>query len=281
LGKIHLYYWKKNELSKDNFGDLLSKYIVEKISNKQVKLINPSSKWYRFVFKHYLAIGSILCRANENSIVWGSGIISRKEKVKKARFIAVRGPKTRDRLIELGYKVPEVYGDPGLLTSLFFKQKIKKKYKFGIIPHYVDLTEVKAAFKSKDVLIIDIMCFNIEEVLIKMLSCEKIITSSLHGLLVAHTFGINALWVKFSNKLAGDDIKFYDYFSSVGLTITESINSFPKNEKEINDLFELNKEITIPKPEIIKELNKGLINSCPFISNRRSKVLINLLNAKD
>ena len=84
---------------KENYGDLLSKYLVEKISGRPVKWIHPKKQpWYKLNKKNYLAIGSILHHATKNSVVWGSGIIDQKHKVAQADFRAVRGPRTREYL---------------------------------------------------------------------------------------------------------------------------------------------------------------------------------------
>ena len=60
-----------SELNYGNFGDLLSRYIVEKLSGRQVVKYNYKSKEY-----HLCAIGSILNR-NEicsSALIWGFGL---------------------------------------------------------------------------------------------------------------------------------------------------------------------------------------------------------------
>ncbi|MFU8862016.1 MAG: polysaccharide pyruvyl transferase family protein, partial [Cyclonatronaceae bacterium] len=109
-GEIPLFWYSMPILhghEKENFGDILSKYIVEKISGKNVFHENPiNSKWYKPDKKIYFAIGSILHIATKKTIVWGSGMIQRKDKIKRAMFLAVRGPVTRQLLISQGHKVP-------------------------------------------------------------------------------------------------------------------------------------------------------------------------------
>jgi pyruvyltransferase len=47
------------------------------------------------------------------------------------------------------------------------------------------------------------------------LECEKIISSSLHGLIISDAYGIPNARVNVSNKLFGGDFKFIDYYKSV------------------------------------------------------------------
>ena len=79
---IQLFYWSEIKFiykDKENYGDLLSKYLVENISGKKVKWVQPKKQpWYKIDKKNYLAIGSILPHASKNSIIWGSGIIDQR-----------------------------------------------------------------------------------------------------------------------------------------------------------------------------------------------------------
>ena len=61
-----------------------------------------------------------------------------KNNKKPKKILSVRGPLTRKRLLELDYECPETYGDSGMILPYFYYPEIKKKYKLGIIPHYID-----------------------------------------------------------------------------------------------------------------------------------------------
>ena len=53
--------------------------------------------------------------------------------------------------------------------------------------------------------------------------CEIIISSSLHGLILADAYEKPSLRFNYSNKLVGGDFKFEDYYSGVGLDSHETI----------------------------------------------------------
>ncbi|WP_067148365.1 polysaccharide pyruvyl transferase family protein [Pseudotamlana agarivorans] len=266
--KIRLFWWNEVKIqnkSKENYGDLLGAYLVEKISKKEVVWVRPKDFSILNHFQPiYATIGSILTHVNKKCVVWGSGIISKDYPIKKAKFLAVRGPQTRQFLVNQGYEVPKVYGDPALLLPDYFFPKVSKKYKIGVVPHYDDYAVVKKWFLSENnIVVLDLMTNNVEETTIRFLECEAIVSSSLHGIIVAHAYGIPAVWQRFSDKLFGDDIKFQDYFESVQIQpYTPEIINKELTYAQLEEL--LKSPNTLPKPEVITEIKTGLMEVCPF-----------------
>jgi hypothetical protein len=270
LGKIRLFWWNEIKMqgkSKENYGDLLGKYLVEKISQKEVVWSKPSKFSIHDIFTPiYVTIGSILTNVNHKCIVWGSGIVSKAYPIKKAKFLAVRGPQTRNHLVSQGYDVPEVFGDPAILLPKYYNPKIEKEYAIGIIPHYTDFNKVKGFYRNEDsILLIDLMTNDVEETTNAFLKCKKIVSSSLHGVIVAHAYGIPAVWQKFSSDVFGDNIKYQDYFESVNLpSYKPDINDIKMNIDELERLF-IEKE-SLPIKEVLNDLCEGLMKVCPFKS---------------
>ncbi|WP_144225776.1 polysaccharide pyruvyl transferase family protein [Shewanella algae] len=187
----------------NNFGDILNPVLIKLLTNK-----NPKHVVAKFYNNHtyYSVIGSILGRAKENTIVWGSGYISSNDHVKGTpkKICAVRGPKTRELLLSQGIECPEIYGDPALLMPRLFNPSVPKKYKLGIVPHYVDkeCDWIKKVDRT-DVKTLDIHTSDPLDFIRQMLECEKIASSSLHGLIIADAYKIPNAWIEFSNKVTG------------------------------------------------------------------------------
>lgn len=244
-----------------NYGDSLGKYLVEKMTGKTPILTQKNGP-----HNVNLVIGSIINRAGTTKFcdVWGCGIISRNQTAQKgARFHAVRGPLTRKSLIKTGHQCPEIYGDPALLLPKYYQPKVKKEYSLGIIPHYVDYDKITNKIKDTSINIIDLTHSDVEQVTDEIFKCERIISSSLHGIIVAQSYGIPAIWVKFSNKLSGDGVKFDDYFLSVGVKPYKSFDYLGElpDKKQLIKLVDSNYEIS----KIISFDSNKLLESCPFL----------------
>lgn len=258
--------WTGKELDCPNFGDFIGPYLFRKITGREPKRSMPSNFSLTTTF---LAVGSIISWAREDSIIWGSGIVNRGQAFPKPFSVcAVRGPITRQRFLEQGYSCPSIFGDPGLLLPCFYQPKKKdKRYKIGFIPHYVDKKRCAQLVKqNKDILHIDVFK-DIECVVDDISLCDWVVSSSLHGLIVAHAYGKKAVWVKFSDELWGDDTKFFDYYGSLGVSsdVSPIWISRPLSEvSEVEELLEARK--FVPAKRIVQDLQKGLLNSCPFPS---------------
>ena len=264
ISRPKVYWWSvvdRQGFDKENFGDILTPYIVEKLTGKKPVLFYPDSKFASY-FKHCLMVGSIISHSKTNSTVWGSGIIRKDEKIEGGKFIAVRGPRTAQRLRELGFPAPDVYGDPAILLPVLYKPVIHKKYKFGLIAHYIDSDKLTEEIKAcPDVHFINLLTHNIETVVNDILCCEKIVSTSLHGLIVAHSYGIPATWWKYSNKLSGDDIKFYDYFESVNLH-----DQYSNEGKTLQEVIDSN-NYSLPERDQLAGMQRQLLRTFPYKKN--------------
>ena len=212
-------WWLGSVKGQGNFGDILTPSILKHFGIK-----------YEYA-SHYskadaICVGSIARRAGSKVKVLGSGIISRSDRViADADWKFVRGPYTKKRVEFFGGHCPDIYGDPALLLPLIVDPS-EKKYEVGIVPHNIDFKFVSENYSNDN--IIGLGTRNYTKVIDKITQCESIISSSLHGIICAHAYGIPAAWVKPNTKLKGDDVKFEDYFASVDVDGIQSTYDKPK-----------------------------------------------------
>ena len=197
--------------SRGNVGDRLTPWLVQKITGRYPVFVRPEDG----VIKYFVS-GSILEYAREQCVIWGTGIISRHDYVsRQATFLAVRGPITRQVALAQGAECPEVYGDPALLLPRFYRPSAKVHLGVGLIPHYSDLPHLLGR-DDREIDLISVLS-PVERFVDQVCTHEFIASSSLHGLIISHAYGIPAAWIKFRDLPSGDDSKFYDYFASIGL----------------------------------------------------------------
>lgn len=208
-----------------NLGDDLNWYLVKKLQRKKISLLKAPILDLCSFFKedNYLIIGStITWMANEKTVIWGAGVMDEDQplKAKPKKVCAVRGPLSRKYLLEKGVNCPEVYGDPALLMKYFYKPNAKKRYKLGVIPHYIDFKSGKfdALKNNSDVLFIKMQDYkSVQDVIDQIASCEMILSSSLHGLILSETYDVPNIWMKVSDNIAGGAFKYLDYYESMGI----------------------------------------------------------------
>ncbi|MFH1968555.1 MAG: polysaccharide pyruvyl transferase family protein [bacterium] len=190
-----------------NFGDTLTPIVIEYILGEKPEHTDKEDT------KKILAIGSILKFIKDGDIVWGAGLNEpiKIKAPKGSKFLAVRGPITKS-FIDPEKVVPEIYGDPSILIPLIYNPKIEKTHEIGLLPHYEDKTLVKPKNGEK---LIDIEA-DWKTVINDILSCKKIIASSLHGIICAEVYGIPAEWAVYSDKVVGGEMKYQDYFLGSG-----------------------------------------------------------------
>lgn len=247
---VNLNYW--NELT--NLGDLLSPIIVNYIlfkgaggGKKSLSLIKMERK-----YRHLYAIGSIITAGIQDCTIWGSGLLNTNKlsrlKGRKLDVRAVRGPLTRVVLVDKGIYVPKVYGDPAIfLPELYFPKKMHKRYKYGIIEHWSKKGASDYGFECTN---IDIMTANYKQFVDQILEVEIVVSSSLHGIIIAESYGVPAILLNPKHDL----FKYYDWYYStqrfefpIVSTVKEAENTTPP------DL-----------PKNLDQLRKGLLEAFPY-----------------
>ncbi len=226
INSLLLLFHKKYKLGrwynfKENWGDGINPVLVNVLYDK--KLIHVNSVYNFMKLKTYSCVGSIInvFPKNKRIIIWGSGVANPDLplKYKPIEILAVRGPLTLEYLKNNGVNCNPVFGDPVLLLRKVYDPKnIEKKYKYGIICHYEDITPElnKHISDNPDILRIEIIndLTKPYEIIDQILSCENIISSSLHGLILSDLYEVPNAWVFFKN-FEKSTFKFKDYYYSI------------------------------------------------------------------
>lgn len=199
---MHLHY---NWRGVPNFGDRLGMFFLYQLD--ETPAWRPPDK------AELVTIGSILEHLPRNweGTVCGAGLLRPESRLdlSRANVLALRGEYTAQR-VKTSQK--PVLGDPGLLVPRFIAQPTAK-YDLGIVPHWSD-TQLAKRFPYGKI----INPRDHPEVVVKQIaSCKRIISSSLHGLIVADAYGIPRQAELFANAhKEGGDFKYFDYMTVFG-----------------------------------------------------------------
>ncbi len=194
---------------RSNFGDRLAPLLLERFAG-------VVAEWAPFNQARVVTVGSVLDATPPgwNGIVAGSGQLFEKSKpdLSKATVLALRGPLTAGGLPGVPIKA-----DPGLLADELVMVP-ERDVLLGLVPHWSDIElEMRPEFLKYAPLIIRVGEDPLE-VIREIGRCQKIVTSSLHGAIVADAFGIprRIEMANIFNK-EGFDFKFRDYCASLGM----------------------------------------------------------------
>jgi hypothetical protein len=220
---IRLYWWN----ARPNFGDALSELVTSYASGRRVE-------WAAQRQADLFAVGSLMRMANsvgvgrrppmDPLVIWGTGAM---EDIRfdllaeRAHVAAVRGPLTA---AVLGLE-SAVLGDPGLLAQEATGFAASGDIAIGVIPHFKTVPAVRSVLEdavNKDLVIID-PCDPLDMVLRQISACRLIVSSSLHGLVVADSFGIPSVWMEPGAIHPAPHFKFEDYAAGIGRTLNAPI----------------------------------------------------------
>lgn len=214
LFRINLLYWISDE-GRDNVGDLLSKVVWEWLCNRSG--VNPNKLCLKT--RKVAVIGSVLSFVGGGkTTVYGAGLMTEKSvlclnnpmKGVKLDVRAVRGPLTARALEDAGLPTSNVYGDPAILMPLIYMPKVRKiPGKVVIIPHHSKIERYKGKYDN----VLDTYTSNWKDFIKEIMSADKVISSSLHGIILAEAYGVPCVML---NDYPGEIFKYEDYYYSTG-----------------------------------------------------------------
>lgn len=222
---------------KANLGDAINPYIVKSVLHYNPVLsdsyhcqITGIGSGLRRFFINPISLKSGMSllykriKYDDPLILWSAGFINtptgKEFPIRNMKVASVRGELSRqyvERLLKRDIDCST--GDGGLLCSKWVPCEKHKKYRLGIIPHISEKNEnkyVEIQHSIGDSIIIDVED-EPEKNLRIISSCESIISSSLHGLIISDSYCVPNKHVVLTDKLVGDGFKFNDYYSSFGL----------------------------------------------------------------
>lgn len=231
-----------------NLGDILAETVTKKmLERKGLDLSAPVLRPYT----HLMTIGSVLGgRGLFDATVWGSGFRSFSETAflgVRRRFQtldvrAVRGPITRRILLQAGRcDCPEIYGDPAVLMPLFYAPDAPEKSgKIGLVSHFLSPLEIPVEYRER-IKELEIRTNDDRAFIDALRACDRVISASLHGIILAETYGIPAVFLNVSRD--GELLKYYDwYFSTerqafpMAYSVEEAVRIDPPAVPDLSDM---------------------------------------------
>ncbi|MDQ0504873.1 polysaccharide pyruvyl transferase family protein [Xanthobacter agilis] len=240
-----------------NLGDALSPVMVALLSSLPVVHTSHSAKSSRMA-----AVGTIghMLRNGEVTL-WGTGssrycnphVAPGEERITFApypgtryRVAATRGPVSRALFGAENTLGPAVFGDPVWLLPQFYRPPIAKKWDLGVIVHLSELngdgldTEVRPELlryhipedfrgsihiiQTRTAISADAMRERLDEIL----ACRRLVSTSLHGMVFAESYGIPCLYFAPKGRRRGlvprpldpddgNDLRITDLYQGLGL----------------------------------------------------------------
>lgn len=245
------------EQSALNLGDALSPVMVALLSSLPVVHTSHDAKGPRMA-----AVGTIGHMLHKGDVtIWGTGasryanphaapgeprLPFQPDPGTRYRVAATRGPVSRALFGEENAIGPAVFGDPVWLLPQFYRPEIPKRWDLGVIVHLSELNDkslgatVRREFGryhipdeyADRVHIIrtrtPIGAVHLKERLDEILACRRIVSTSLHGMVFAESYGIPCLYFAPRGRVRGlverpldpadgNDQRITDLYQGIGL----------------------------------------------------------------
>ncbi|MEU0314588.1 polysaccharide pyruvyl transferase family protein [Nocardioides sp. NPDC006273] len=247
---IASYWWDQ----RPSFGDQIGPWLIEAITGLPAynSIGQPNAGGA------LMTTGSLITEMQRPDMtIWGSGLIAplgnaaveRLRDRKPREVLAVRGARTRNQLVKhLDWDVPEVYGDPALLMPYVLQpgERPSERSGLSIIPHRSHARILPEPLITRSGGHPVDVRRPAREVVEEIAQSEVVVSTSLHGLILAHAYGIPWVWLHIIDKpLAGDRFTFSDFFTTLEKEEVASVSVTAEVAAEL-DLERVVSKATLP-----------------------------------
>jgi len=208
-----------------NVGDNMLRYMVPHLFNEEAEHVPMTSVGKLFM------TGSVLHAVREGDVLAGVGSFcempSDWQIPKKLDCRFVRGPRTAKHLDRNNL----LFGDAGLLMPCLYTPKRNDAlHDYGVIPHYADAEHLGSLPDNCTVISTGLP---ITEFVDRIIRCRNVISSSLHGIVIAEAYGVPAIRATIGaswDRIASFDFKHADYYEGTerdlpaALTLIEALD---------------------------------------------------------
>ncbi|RJF94502.1 polysaccharide pyruvyl transferase family protein [Oleomonas cavernae] len=269
-----------------NIGDALSPVMVACVAGQPVE-----HAFFDAPVPRISAVGTIANLFSRGEVtVWGSGSsryrnpgagkdrqLFEMPADTRYRVMATRGPIAAKILERAEFIYRGVYGDPVWLLPRFYNPGIEKRYELGVIIHLSDLVDrafeahpdprhlryrVPESLQSSVKLINTVTPVSVaamKERLDQILSCKRIVSTSLHGMVFAESYGIPCLYFSPRGGPSGlvslstadeheVDLRIADLYAGLGMAQVQAYRQHRVRETDWDDLIGTIDRAWEPKP---------------------------------
>lgn len=244
-------YWQDQRAS---FSDEIGPWLLEAITGRPAynTIGQPNADGA------LITAGSLITGMQRPDMtIWGSGLsaplsekaIKRLQDREPREILAVRGVRTRNQLIKhLGWDVPEVFGDPALLMPYVLQPGERPNDRSGlsVVPHHAHghiLTEELVGRCGGHHVDVQRPAEVVTE---EIAQSDLVVSTSLHGIVLAQAYGIPWVWLHIADKgLTGERFTFSDFFTTLEKSEVASVSVTAEVAAEL-DLAKVASMATLP-----------------------------------
>lgn len=182
-------------------------------------------------------VGSLIAALCDSpATVVGGGLINGNRRSYSPEFkpVGVRGFLTQAAIERDSGLHSTVIGDPGLLLPRLVPLPLRRRKPLGFIVHHVDREAWREMFPDHQDCLIDNYATE-NEFVAQLAEYEVVASTSLHGCVFSHAYGVPVAPFVLTDQVFGGDFKFRDYYSAYGVDIFR--RNLPFDPRTIIDII--------------------------------------------